>query len=263
MNNQKIITPIIVILIVISFCVIGVLAWQYFETPKEKIKEFQEKIPERIVEAPKRLKISSDIALNDEKLTDFLIEHKIGKGEEVEDVRAGFINSQIIRRDLNKDGVDEIIIGFAFGGPSLGWIGLIGRIGEEYKVINWKEVGLAVSEMKLKNIPNDRYQSLVVKTAGGAGTGLFYREIFVYTYINNQLKLTFNEFIEEVQMAIFPKTENIYEISFKDVDYDGNIDIIQEGIEKEIKLDYEIPPKEAFVKNIFKWNEREKVFEKK
>jgi len=256
MNNQKSIVPIIVVLTIVVLLVGGILAWQYFRTPKEKVEKFQEKMPEEAAKVLEEAKIPSDIALNNEELKNFLINYKIQN-------ETGFISSQIIGEDLNKDGLDEIIIGFTYGGPSVGWIGLIAKDGEEYKIINWEEVFPTVSEMGLRNISNDKYQALVVKLAGGGGTGIFYQKMLVYVYINNQIKLTFNEYIERTEVDSIGIMNN-YEIDFKDIDYNGDIEIIQKGTEKEVEWSYEkndyVPIKEVSVKNVFKWDEKEKIF---
>jgi len=223
-----------------------------------KIEKVERRTTERrIIE--EEIKIPTFVAFSDEKLKNFLIDYKIKQ-------RVGFISFQVIREDLNRDGLDEIIIGFTYGGPTLGHIGLIVRDDEQYKIINWEEISLGISEMYLRqNIPNDKHQSLVVKIAGGPGTGIFHEKMLVYTIINNQLKLTFNEFIERREVSRIGIINN-YEIDFKDIDYDGNIEIIQKGIEREVEWSYKkddfISTKEVSVKNVFKWIEEEKLFKK-
>lgn len=233
----------------------------HYQDAKNKVEEAQKKITEKqiaegVAETIIEGRIPSLIALNDEKLKNFLIDYKINQ-------RVGFISFQAIKEDLNRDGINEIIVGFTYGGPSVGWIGLIARDDEGYyKIINWEEVLPTVSEMELKNIPNDKYQALVVKLAGGGGTGIFYQRMLVYVYINNQFKFIWEGFIERIEITGEGiGIEYLYNINFRDIDNDGNIEIIQTGIEKETRERWWGKEEKANqVENIFKWDEDKKLY---
>lgn len=273
MNNQRGISRIIIILNIIVLFVVGFLVWEYFIKPEKEVKKDQEepvgRFPQETLDGNGNVGeetiIPAEIALNDEKLKNFLIEHKLRKDPSF------LSHHQISRRDLNKDGLEEIMVGFGIFGPSVGYIGLIAtNDGEKYKIINWERVVPAVVEMRLKNLPNDNYHALVVELTGGLGTGMSYHKMHVYVYINNQFKLTFDEFIEEIVSVGAVDIENIYEINFKDVDDDGYIEILQKGRKKEVarmwseeKNDYvTIRETSVEVSNVFKWDEKEKVFKK-
>ena len=59
--------------------------------------------------------------------------------------------------------------------------------------------------------------------------------------------------------------ENNYSVLFKDIDSDGEIDIIQEGEEKREEINRETrewETKKEIVKNIYKWDKENKKYEK-
>lgn len=71
------------------------------------------------------------------------------------------------------------------------------------------------------------------------------------------------EFIERTEVSRVGIMHN-YKITFKDIDGDGNIEIIQTEVEKEVEWslaenDY-IPIEKGLVENIFEWDEKEKLF---
>jgi len=206
--------------------------------------------------------IPSSVVADDEKLKEFLVENKT----EIEKYGVtGVLSYRLIREDLNKDGIDEIIVGFGFGGPSAGWVGLIAKDGEEYKLVNWESVGTYVSDMEMKDIPNNKYRSLVVKTKGGVGTGMHQQKIFVYTYINGRLKLAWDGFIEDAGFGAGGGIEYTSVVNFEDINNDGNIEITQIGTEKYFEYNEKdndwISVKEtSFVKKIFEWDEAQFKF---
>jgi len=207
------------------------------------------------------LNIPTPIVLENKLLEKFLIEKKIGR-------EVGFESSKIIRRDLDGDGAEEIVIGFNFGGPSQGMVGIIKKKGERYLLSEWQEVGLGVLDLEIKNIPTAEYQSLIVTTRGSAGTGLYFEEvkIFLIDELKGQFKkLIWNGFLKDFEISGSIGSRGIdatYNIVFEDVDNDGSTEIIQTGVEKEIQVaesfEY-ITLKETPIKKIFKYNGSEYI----
>lgn len=143
----------------------------------------------------------------------------------------------------------------------MGRLGLLLSEGENYKLANWIDTNLEIKSMELRKIPNKNFWSVVVKTGGGAGTGIVVEWMQIYTYLDNQLKLTWKGLLSSSSQIIGEKShieENNYSIYFLDYDRDGDLEIFQEGTEKEgEKYDERgnlIPTRENFVKKLFKWN---------
>jgi len=268
--------------LIIIACVLltgGVLVWQFNLFGKESKTTgvnfpTKTKLPKEAVSSGRIIGseiIPVSIVKDYEKLKEFLIEkflieNKICEGSEnCKNSLEYEPDFYTIREDLNADGKEEVIVGL--GLENTGRIGLLVDVGQGYKIVDWIDVELWMKSMELRKLPNKDYWSVVVKTGGGAGTGIAVEEMRVYTYINNRLKLTWRGYIEynesEPNWRI---VENTYYIHFIDIDRDGNIDIVQEGTEKEGK-EYDergnlIPAKETWVENVFKWNEKEKLFTK-
>ncbi len=258
--TKRISTPIGILIIVIFAILAGGFAiWQ-----KQKVEEgilFIDEYFNIEKSATKNIKISFSIVSDEEKLKNFLIDQKINND------RAGFLSFHSIKKDLNKDGIEEIIVSISYGGPSMGWIGLLVKddFKEEYELVNWESTrGYVYAEkIQFKNIPNEKYLSIIVETGGGCGTGCHVHEMNIYTYLHNQLKLTWRGFKEETNIS-FEGITNNYEIDFEDINNDGNSEIVQAGKEEKVKWDTEkqdyITTKEIAVKYIYEWNEQKQEF---
>jgi hypothetical protein len=256
-------TRLIALLAVIIIGVIGLSA--YLMSGKQQTK------PVSILPKASKVEleeIPSSIALDDKLLKQFLIRHKIIQtGERANE--AGLTFAKVIREDLNKDGEKEIIIGLGFEGPTMGWVGLIKKENEKYLLLQWENVGLAVVEMELKNIPQKNHQSLILKTGGDAGTGLFQREVLVYLIdeAKGQLqKLIWRGFLKDFGISGSVGSIGIdaeYNIEFKDIDEDGNIEIIQSGLIKKLQVSQSfeyVVLEESSIKNIFKYSYNESEY---
>lgn len=228
----------ILIVIILAFVAGGGILWYQTKT----IREIEFLTHSLEIEGQKSyeihphvLKIPTSIALENKLLEKFLIEKKIGR-------EVGFESSKIIRRDLDGDGAEEIVIGFNFGGPSQGIVGIIKKKGERYLLSEWQEVGLGVLNLEIKNIPTAEYQSLIVRTGGSAGTGLYFEEvkIFLIDELKGQFKkLIWNGLLKDFEISGSIGSRGIdatYNIVFEDVDNDGSTEIIQTGVEKEIQV---------------------------
>jgi hypothetical protein len=115
--------------------------------------------------------------------------------------------------------------------------------------------------VKIENIPNDQYPAIVVDWGVGGGTGISYEKTSIFHFINKQLKLTFEEYRSVFEQIVGIETEmkeNEYRLTFGDYDNDGNIDILQEGIETERKNGKPVKTLDVF--RIFKWDEKAKIF---
>jgi hypothetical protein len=285
MNNQKGIAPIIIILTVIILFLGGLLIFQYMRMSKKEVKITEEKpiLKEQPILKEKPVSIQQN---EEEKLKDFVfeqlviqdsvfklsVEPKIIMSREEFEREFGegkaYSLFEIFRKDLDNDGVDEIIIGAEVPVvPSLSWIVVIRENNGNYLLLDWKKLSEGdyggIREMKIKNIPNDKYPAIVVEWYTGGGIAVFFYETTsIFHFINKQLKLTFeeNRSVFEQKM-VGTETEikkNEYHLIFRDYDGDGNIDIFQEGIETERKNDEII--KVSDVSRLYKWDESQKVF---
>lgn len=253
--NKK--TILIALLVVVLISVIGLSTYLMVENEK------QQRQPPSIL-----LEIPSSIALDDKLLGEFLIEQKIIKTGAREN-EAGLIFTKVIREDLNKDAEKEIIIGLGFEGPSMGWIGLIKKDNERYFLSEWESTGLAVLDMSLRNLPQEREQSLIVKIGGKPGTGLFQQELLIYLLdrVRGKFsKLIWRGFLEEFGVSGSVGSRGVeanYNIEFKDIDEDGDLEIIQTGVIKEIQVsetfEY-VTLKETPVRNIFKYSHNDSEY---
>jgi hypothetical protein len=273
MNNQKRITIIVITLIVIILLPVGVLIFQYFRMSKKEVKITEEKpiLKEQPISKEKSVIPQQN---EEEKLKDFVFEQlvqpqiRMSREEFEREIEGGKAYSlfEIFRRDLDNDGVDEIVTGATVPiGPPLSWITVIRENNGNYVILDWK--GLTegnyggIGEMKIENIPNDKYPAIVVDWGVGGGTGVFYEKSSIFHFINRQLKLTFEEYRSVFEQIVGIETEtkeNEYRLTFGDYDNDGNIDILQEGIETERKNGK--PVKTLDVSRLFKWDESQKVF---
>jgi len=290
MNNQKRITSIIVILIVMIIFLGGLLIFQYVGMLKKEVKITEEKpifkeqpiSKEQLISKEKPVSIQQN---EEEKLKNFvfeqlviqdslfkvLVEPKIIMSREEFEREFGegkaYSLFEIFRKDLDNDGVDEIIIGAEVPVvPSLSWIVVIRENNGNYLLLDWKKLRDGdyggIREIKIKNIPNDKYPAIVVEWYIAGGIAFFYEKTSIFHFINKQLKLTFeeNRSVFEQKM-VGTETEikkNEYHLIFSDYDGDGNIDIFQEGIETERKNDETIKVRNVF--RLYKWDESQKVF---
>jgi hypothetical protein len=271
MNNQKGITPIVIILTVIILFLGGLLIFQYVRMPKKEIKITEEKpsSKEQPISKEEPVLIQQN---EEEKLKDFVFEQliqpkiKMSRQEFEREIEGGKAYSlfEIFRKDFDNDGVEEIIIGAEVPmGPPLSWIAIIRENDGNYVLLDWK--GLtdgnygAIGEMDIKNIPNNKYPAIVVDWSVGGGTGIFYEKTSIFHFIDRQLKLTFEEYrslYEEWGEGVVKRNE--CHLGFSDYDDDGNVEILQQGIETESKNG--TPTKILDVFRIFKWDETQKVF---
>jgi hypothetical protein len=271
MDNQKGITPIIIILTVIILFLGGLLIFQYVRMSKKEVKIPEEKpiLKEQPISKEKPVLTQQN---EEEKLKDFVFEQliqphiRMSREEFERGIEGGKAYSlfEVLKKDLDNDGVDEIIIGATVPmGPPLSWIVVIKENNGNYALLDWK--GLTdgnygvIEKMDIKNIPNNGYSAIVVDWSVGGGTGIFYEKTSIFHFINRQLKPTFEEYrsaYEESGEGIVKRNE--YHFSFGDYDDDGNVEILQQGIETESKNG--TPTKTLDVFRIFKWDESQKVF---
>jgi len=248
----------ILIIVILAFIVGGgVLSYNWHMERKEvKVMEL------KILEKEERLQeIPSSIALDDELLERFLIEQKIIKtGERYSEVGLEF--SKVIREDLDQDGKKEIIVGFGFFGPTMGWIGLIREKDGKYLLLQWESIGNIVDIERKKNFPRPFHQSVIIKTDDHLGTGLCSKTMFIYLIDKpgGQLKLIWHGFLRDFGSAGSVGSighDNEFSIEFTDINDDGNIEIIQSGVIKKIQVSEsfeDVTLKETPVKNIFRYN---------
>ena len=221
------------------------------QNEEEKLKDF---VFEQLVTQDSVFKLSVEpkIIMSREEF-----EREFGEGK-------AYSLFEIFRKDLDNDGVDEIIIGAKVPvAPSLSWIAVIRENNENYLLLDWKKLSegdyRGIREMKIKNIPNDKYPAIVVEWYVGGGIGVFYEEkTSIFHFINKQLKLTFEEHRSIFEQIETETKKNEYRLTFDDYDDDGNIDILQEGIETERKNGEIIKVRDVF--RLYKWDESQKVF---
>uniref|UniRef100_A0A7C3SPC2 VCBS repeat-containing protein n=1 Tax=Dictyoglomus turgidum TaxID=513050 RepID=A0A7C3SPC2_9BACT len=273
MNNQKRITSIVITLIVIILLLGGLLIFQYFRMSKKEVKITEEK---PILKEQPILKEKSVLPQRseEERLKDFVFEQlvqpqiKMSREEFEREIEGGkaYALFEIFKKDLDNDGVKEIVIGATVPiGPPLSWIVVIRENNGKYALLDWKGLtegnGGGIEKMDIENVPNNKYPAIVVDWNVSGGTGVFYEKTSIFHFINKQLKLTFEEYRSIFEQIVGIETEtkeNEYRLTFGDYDNDGNIDILQEGIETERKNAKPVKTLDVF--RIFKWDENQKVF---
>jgi hypothetical protein len=271
MDNQKGITSIVITLIVIILVLGGLLIFQHFRMSKKEVKITEEKqiLKEQPISKEKPVSIQQN---EEEKLKDFVFEQlvqpqiRMSREEFERQIEGGKAYSlfEIFRKDLDSDGIEEIVIGATVPiGPPLSWIAVIREDNGKYALLDWKGLTKGnyggIGEVKIENIPNDQYPAIVVDWGVGGGTGISYEKTSIFNFINKQLKLTFEEYrslYEEWGEGVVKRNE--YHFSFGDADGDGNIDIFQEGVETERKNGEPVKILDIF--RIFKWDEKAKIF---
>jgi hypothetical protein len=133
MNNQKRITIIVITLIVIILLLEGLLIFQYFRMSKKEVKITEEK---PILKEQPILKEKSVLPQRseEERLKDFVFEQlvqpqiRMSREEFERQIEGGKAYSlfEIFRKDLDSDGIEEIVIGATVPiGPPLSWIAVI------------------------------------------------------------------------------------------------------------------------------------------
>jgi hypothetical protein len=171
---------------------------------------------------------------------------------------------KLIRNDFNKDGENEIVIGIWYGPPGNTILRLLGKEGEEYKILSQNEVLGGVSSMEVKDIPLG-YQSIITKEEY-AKSGAIITSQSIYTYINGELKKTWSGVVDHNEDASSLATiqSSSYNIEFRDINEDGNPEIIYSGIEtiKEYDARKDTWNKiEELIEKTYKWNEYSQKYE--
>jgi len=199
----------------------------------------------------------------DKQVRDFLIKK--------DDMQLRPDKFEIIREDFNKDGVKEIFTIVSYCCPSATLLRILEKREDgKYDIKSERHAGGVVNSVEIASFPSG-YKSVILSFSGKAGTGLSFRSKGVYIFDGEEIIKLWQGLVQYSERHISLteegsyNIENNYSIFFKDYDGDGEIDIIQEGEEKKEYINQETGDQEIeekTVKNIYKWNEENKKYEK-
>jgi len=265
--NKAISTPMAIIIILIVFTIsIGLILLGYIYWPKDEVvlEEIKQKEKVEVKDEEGEI-IPSAIALNDEKLINFLValDHELGLPE---GINLSF--SKIIREDLSGNGVEEIIVVLAYEVKNGTFIRLIEKKNGNYQVRETQGDITEAYQIETIDVPLE-YKSVVVDSRAHPGTGMGYEIKTIYTYIDGRLKETWSGIInyreDYIGYNIGYHIESIYNIELKDVDGDGEFEIIYKGESqhpecKEGSYDCDIIKEN--VSELYKWDDDIKEYKK-
>lgn len=261
----------------------------YFDLAKmNKNLEFCEKIQSYVIisECKTEVKIlkfiekgpiSLNIVNSDEELKGYLIENLIA----IIDID-GELKSRIdpfnsckvyfARGNFDEDPYREIVIAFECGSGPAG-SGIIKEKEDGFYLTYWDTSGWRIYEKKLYDlqIVKDQPRLIIMESTSHAGTGMWDTTISILTMekseglFENELKIIWSGISTSIDDQIWYRHHTEINTEFRDLDNDGNLEIIREGYEKsEEEFNEETGEfekiREERIHQVLKWDEQKQGF---
>jgi len=170
---------------------------------------------------------------------------------------ANELYKEIFVTDLEEDGKEEIVVYVYHYGPEMGSL----LIYDKYNnlITYQKDIGQAIYSCRFKDLVADETKEIIINTAGSFGTGMYGKDLIIFSYYNNFLSEIFREsiFISDYHMGSYNPKEYFYEINFEDISGDQNYEILRSGYMVNVEFEnerYENRGIYKLEKDIFSWD---------
>jgi hypothetical protein len=170
----------------------------------------------------------------------------------------------IIKEDFDKDGIDEIFSAIQYGRLSSTILRLVEKKDTDYFIKDRQDTYGSVYHMEVKDVLRG-YRSVITEESACFGTGMGCKIKTIYTYIDGRMIETWRgviEYHEEVTIKI----NKAYTVQFKDINGDGQFEIVYTGKEREEEYNENTGNwdliSEKLIVEIYKWVEGTKRYEK-